>query len=65
MHPFSYTSLKIVHDRKIQEALEHQRLYAGQETQRQGLFQTFEKLLARFTNQSSRRQEGPIPGCGW
>jgi hypothetical protein len=65
MHPFSYTSLKIVHDWKIQEALEHQRLYAGQETPRQGLFQTFGKLLARFTNQSSRRQERPFPGCGW
>jgi hypothetical protein len=27
MHPFSYTSLKIIHDQKIQEALEQQRLY--------------------------------------
>ncbi len=29
MQPFSYTSLKIIHDQKIQEALEQQRLYAG------------------------------------
>ena len=63
MHPFSYTGLKIIHDQKIQEALEQQRLYAGQETQRQGLLQTFGKFLARFNKQSGRKQEEPFPGC--
>jgi len=61
MHPSSYTSLKIIHDQKIQEALEQQRLYAGQEMQRQGLLQKFGKFLARFTNQSGRKQEGSLP----
>ncbi len=65
MQPFSYTSLKIIHDQKIQEALEQQRLYAGQETQTQGLPQAFGKFLARFTNRSGRKQEGPLPGCTW
>ncbi len=65
MHPFSYTGLKIIHDQKIQEALEQHRLYAGQETQRQGWLQTFEKFLARFTNHSGRKQEGPLPCCTW
>ena len=57
MYPFSYTGLKIIHGQKIREALEHQRFYAGQEAQRQRLEQTFGKFLARFTNQSSRKQE--------
>jgi hypothetical protein len=61
----SYTSMKIVHDQKIQEALERQRLYAGQATQRPGLLQTLGKFLARFTNRSGRKQEGPLPGCTW
>ncbi len=66
MYPFSsYTGLKIIHDQKIQEALERQRLYAGQETQMPGLLQTFGKFLARFTNRSGRKQEGPLPGCTW
>ena len=65
MHPFSYTGLKIIHDQKIQEALERQRLYVGQETQRPGLLQTFGKFLARFTNRPGRKQEGPLPGCTW
>jgi hypothetical protein len=50
MYPFSYTSQKIIHDRKIQEALEHQRLYAEKETQRQDLLQMLGKFLARFNN---------------
>ncbi len=65
MHPFSYTSLKIIHGQKIQEALEQQRHYAGQEAQTQGLPQAFGKFLARFTNRSGRKQEGPLPGCTW
>jgi LmbE family N-acetylglucosaminyl deacetylase len=40
-----------------QEALEHQRLYAGQETQRQGLFRAFGKFLARFNKQPARKIE--------
>ena len=65
MYPFSYTGLKMIHDQKIQEALERQRLYAEQETQRPGLLQTFGKFLARFTNRSGQKQEGPCPGCAW
>jgi hypothetical protein len=57
MHPFSYTSIKIIHDEKIQEALEHHRPYAGQETQRQGLFRAFGKFLARFNNRPARKIE--------
>ncbi len=63
MHPFSYTTMKVVHDQKIQEALEHQRLYAEQETQRQGLPQMFRKFIARFNNQSLRKQREPLPDC--
>lgn len=44
----SYTSMKIVHDRKIQEALEQQRLHAEQKTRRPGLLQKSGKFLARF-----------------
>jgi hypothetical protein len=55
MYPFSYISLKIVHDEKIQAALEHQRLYAGQERQGHALFQAFGKFLARFDKHPARR----------
>jgi hypothetical protein len=65
MYPFSYTGLKIVHDQQVQESLERSRLNAERATYRQGLFQAFEKLLARFTNQPGRKQEGPRAGCAW
>jgi hypothetical protein len=59
MQPFSYISLKIVHDQNVKEAQE-QRPYAEQEMQRQGLLQTFGTFLARFNN---RNKKGPLPGC--
>ncbi len=65
MYPFSYIGLKIVHDQQVQEALERYRLDAERATDRQGLFQAFEKLLARFTNQPARKREGPRPGRAW
>jgi hypothetical protein len=58
MHPFSYTSIKIIHDEKIREALEHHRLCAGQETRKHGLFQAFGKLLARLNNPPARNASG-------
>ena len=57
MYPFSYTSIKIIHDEKIQEALEHHRLYTRQDTQRQGLFQALGKFLARFNKQPAHKTE--------
>ncbi len=48
MYP-SYTGIKIIHDHKIQEALEQQRLYAGQKMHRPGLLQAFDRFLARFS----------------
>ena len=65
MYPFSYTGLKLVHDQQVQESLVRYRLGAGRATSRQGLFQAFEKFLARFTNQPGRKQESPRPGCAW
>jgi hypothetical protein len=65
MYPFSYTGLKIVHDEKIQEALERQCLDAKQETQGQGLLRALGKLLTRFNNQAGRKQEESLPGCAW
>jgi hypothetical protein len=59
----SYTSMKIVHDQKIEEALEHSRFSAGQETQKRGLLQTFGAFLARFTNFSARKPKATLPGC--
>jgi hypothetical protein len=65
MYPFSYTSLKMVHNQQVQEALERYRLNAERTTSRRGLFQAFEQVLARFTNQPGREQEGPRAGCAW
>ena len=53
----SYTSMKMIQDQKIEEALEHQRLYTGQETRKRGLFQTFGLFLARFTHFSVRKPQ--------
>jgi len=58
----SYTSMKMIQDQKIEEALEHQRLYTGQETQKRGLLQTFGAFLARFTNFSAREPKATYPG---
>ncbi len=62
MYPFSYTGLKIVHDQRVQEALQHHRFDSELATYRPGLFQTFEKCIARFINRPSRKQEGPRTG---
>ncbi len=62
MPPFSYTSLKIVQDQKIKEALEYDRT-AGQETQKRGLLQIFGAFLARFTNFSARKSKATFPSC--
>jgi hypothetical protein len=61
MYP-PYTSLKVVHDQIIQEALERQRSDDGQTTHRQGLRQAFGKALTRFTTRAAWKQECPVPG---
>ncbi len=65
MNPFSYTSLKIIHDQKIQEALERQRFDAGQDTPGQSLRQAWRAFLARFSRQADRKQADPLPGCAY
>ena len=56
MHYVSYTILKIVHDRHIQEVMEQNRLSAGKAMQRHGLLQMFGPFFARFTLSHVRRQ---------
>ena len=58
----SYTSMKMIHDQKIEEALEDQRLYSGQETRKRGLLQTFGGFLARFTHFSVGKPKATFPG---
>ena len=65
MGPFSYTGLKIIHDQKIEEALEHHRFFVGQETQKRGLPQTFGTFLARFINFSAQKPNTTSPLCDW
>jgi hypothetical protein len=65
MYPFSYTGLKIIHDQEIQEALERKYPGVEQETQGQGLFQTFGAFLARFSHQHDQKQEKPLSSCDW
>ena len=57
-----YSGMKVIHDQMIDERLERQRHYIGQETHRQGLLKTFGKALARFTAQSGHKQESVLPG---
>lgn len=57
MYPYSsYTSVKIVHDQQVQEALERNRIYAERAAHGQGLFQAIGQFIARFTSQPSRKQ---------
>jgi hypothetical protein len=63
MYPFSYTSLKIVHEQKIQEALEKKRPDAGQKTRRRTPRQAFALLLARLSNRPDQKQEPVLPAC--
>jgi hypothetical protein len=65
MYPYSYTSLKIIHDQEIREALERKYSGAEQKTQRQGLSQMFGAFLARFNNQQNRKQEKPLSRYDW
>jgi hypothetical protein len=58
-----YSGMKVIHDQMIEESLEHHRHYAGHETRKQGLLQSFGKVLARFTTRSDEKQASPLPGC--
>lgn len=62
MSPFSYTSIKVVHDQKIQKALEQQHRQAGQFTREPGLLH---RLFARFSSQASQEQEELQPDDSW
>lgn len=55
MPPVSYTSLKIVHEQIIQEALERRRFPAGREKSQHRLHQTFGTVLARLTKRPAQR----------
>ena len=58
-----YSSMKVVHDEMIHEALERRRYYEGQEAHRQGLLKTFGKVLARFTTRAEAKQAQVLPNC--
>ena len=60
MPPFSYTGMRLIHDEKVQEALERYRFYAEPKRQRQGLLHAFGKALARFTQQAGNKRR-----MGW
>ena len=57
MTPFSYTGMRLIHDEKVQEALERYRLYAGPKRQRPGLLHVFGKALARVTQGAGNEPE--------
>jgi hypothetical protein len=64
MSPFSsYTGLKIVHDQKIEEALEHYRFVEAQRTQKRSMLRSATAFLARFTNISAQKAKATIPSC--
>jgi hypothetical protein len=63
MYPYSYTSMKIIHDEQIEEVMEQHRLYEGEDSRKQGLLQKFGKLLARFTAQPEQGCEKLLPDC--
>lgn len=56
----SYSSLKIVHDQQVQEALEHHRLDVGHTASKPERRQVFRKLLARFQHQPDCQPTGSL-----
>lgn len=63
MYPFSYTSIKVIHDQKVREALEQQHFSKEQKAQGQDLLQAFKKLFVRSDGQSAREQSKLLPDC--
>ena len=63
MLPYSYTSLKVVHDQQIAEALERYRFAGARRMQKRSLLQGVGELLVRFTNSSARKTKVTLPGC--
>lgn len=57
MVPFSYTSMKLIHDEEIREALERYRLSTQPKRHRQGLLQALRKALARFTQRAGKEPD--------
>lgn len=57
MQPFSYSGVKIIHDQQIEDALERQRLHAGQESHRYGPLQALGKFFARFADQPEQEKQ--------
>lgn len=55
MPPVSYTSVKIVHEQIVQEALERRRFLAGSEKPQRRLLQTFGTFLARLMNRPAQK----------
>ena len=58
-----YSGIKVIHDQMIEESLERQRFYDGQEPPSEGLFKAFGKVFARFAAHARQQQAQPLPGC--
>jgi len=65
MNPFSYTSIKVIHDQKVQEALERHSIDPGHTTPRQGVGvrQILKKFLARFNSHPAENRQECLPEC--
>jgi hypothetical protein len=59
----SYTSQKIVHDQKIEEALEHSRLFTVSRTQKRTMVQVVGPLLTRLVTFSAHKPKATSPCC--
>ena len=62
MAPFSYTGIKVVHERMIKEALEHRRLSAPSEKRRTPR-KNISAFLTRFTSASTPKPQTPFSEC--
>ena len=63
MQPFSYTSLKIVYDQQLQEALDRSRSSAKHTTQKRDQLQTGGARLAHFSTSSAQKPQATLPFC--
>lgn len=63
MYPFSYTSVKVIHEQKVQEALEDRRFYTERKARRRGLFQMLRRFPTLFGSRSPQKQSDSLPAC--
>lgn len=60
MSPYSYTGVKIIHEQRIQEALERRRFAEERKARQHTLKHIVGVVLARFTSSSAHKPQATV-----